>query len=54
VGRTAADIVNIVGVALVLGLLLRYGAETRQLIVTTGGQLRDIYATISLQNVNAR
>lgn len=51
-GKTAADIINIVGIALVLGLLLRYGAESRQLIETGGQQAANLYATVSLQNVH--
>lgn len=50
-GKTAADLVNIVGVALVVGLLLRYATETRQLIEAGGQQAANLYATVSLQNV---
>lgn len=45
------NIVNIVGVALVLGLVLRYASETTKLITASGDTIGKLYQTVSLQNV---
>lgn len=50
---TLGRVVDIVGVALVLGLLLRWGPQAAQLIGATGEQLNTFYRTVSLQNIQS-
>jgi hypothetical protein len=49
--RITEQVVNIVGTALLLGLLLRYSGEVVKLVQAGGSEFKDIYATVSLQNV---
>jgi hypothetical protein len=51
VSGTVGRVVDIVGVALVLGLLLRWGPQAAQLIGATGEQLNSFYKTVSLQGI---
>jgi len=46
-------IVNIIGTALVLGLLLRWGPEAARLIGATGAATSELFRAVSLQGIRS-
>lgn len=50
---TIGRVIDIAGVGLVLGLLLRWGPNAAQLIATTGAEVTKFYRAVSLQDVRA-
>lgn len=47
-GKGVESVINIIGVALLLGLVLRYSGEAGSLIKITGDQINSLYSTVSL------
>lgn len=53
-GEDIRKVINLVGVALVLGLMFQYSKEVSYIIQVSGSTINDLYKTVSLQNLNVQ